>query len=169
MFSDLADIAAECRPSIRALCRWISRRSTSRLTAAAGYITARTAATQARHTSSGRGIVATGEAHFFAEITMTTGRSAKGSRTQWTAQFLVAAEPARRDYTVAFTMGNHTPVADLIIGHLPSGTQFLVNVKGLASPGSWLVELEGKPTIEGLNYILVLVGTERGKDRFFCP
>jgi hypothetical protein len=90
-----------------------------------------------------------------------------GSRTQWTAQFLVAAELARRDYVVAFTMGNHTPVADLMVGHLPTGAQFLVNVKGLAAPGSWLVELEGKPTVEGLYYILVLVGAERNKDRFF--
>jgi hypothetical protein len=99
------------------------------------------------------------------EEAVMAGRSAKGSRTQWTAQFLVAGELARRDYTVAFTMGNHTPVADLIVGHLPSGVQFFV--KGLASPGSWLVELEGKPTTEGLYYILVLVGADREKDRFF--
>jgi len=30
-------------------------------------------------------------------------------------------------------MGNHTPVADLMVGH-PDGKQFWVDVKGLAKP-----------------------------------
>jgi hypothetical protein len=65
-------------------------------------------------------------------------------------------------------MGHHTPMADLMVGHLPSGVQFWVNVKGLSAPGgTWLVEKPGKPTLNGLYYVLVLVGEEREKDRFF--
>ena len=45
----------------------------------------------------------------------------KRMRTQWATQFLVASELVRRDYTVSFTMGNHTPNADLMVG-TPSGT-----------------------------------------------
>ena len=86
--------------------------------------------------------------------------------TQWTAQFLVAAELARRDYTVAFTLGN-TPSVDLVVTHFPSGAQFLVDVKGSASKNTWLVEREGKPTVEGLYYILVYVAEKRENDRFF--
>jgi hypothetical protein len=37
----------------------------------------------------------------------------KGRQTQWATQFLVAAELIRRGYTVSFTQGNNTPVADL--------------------------------------------------------
>lgn len=53
----------------------------------------------------------------------------KRMRTQWATQFLVASELVRRDYTVSFTMGNHTPNADLMVG-TPSGKQFWVDVKG---------------------------------------
>lgn len=91
----------------------------------------------------------------------------KSFRTQWTAQFLVAAELARRNYVVSFTMGNATPTADLMVGHLLSGAQFWVDVKGLSSPSTWLVERPGKPMVSGLFYILVLVAQSRDKDRFF--
>lgn len=95
-------------------------------------------------------------------------RSANGNRTRWAAQFLVVAELARSGYTVAFTMGNCTPVADLMVGQVGErGVQFLVNVKGLAARGTWLVEGEWKPTVRNLYYVLVLVGTKREEDRFF--
>ena len=56
--------------------------------------------------------------------------------TQWAAQFLVAAELERHGYVVSFTMGHATPAADLMVGH-PVGTQFWIDVKGLAKPTSW--------------------------------
>jgi hypothetical protein len=87
--------------------------------------------------------------------------SLKRSRTQWTAQFLVAAELARRKFIVGFTMGNTTPMADLMVAHLEHGVQFLVNVKGLSSKSSWLVETPGKLTIDNLYYILVYTGLKR--------
>jgi len=90
----------------------------------------------------------------------------KTNRTQWTAQFLVAAELSRRGYTVSFTLGN-TPGVDLVVTRLTSGAQFLVDVKGQASYNTWLVELEGKPTVESLYYTLVFTGKRREADRFF--
>jgi hypothetical protein len=84
--------------------------------------------------------------------------------TQWAAQFLVAAELERKNYTVSFTMGNHTPVADLMVGH-PTGQQFWVDVKGLASPNAWWGK--PKPDRRDLFYVLVLIGSQRQQDRFF--
>jgi hypothetical protein len=37
-----------------------------------------------------------------------TSRTARAQRTQWTAQFLAAAELVRNGYVVSFTMGNNT-------------------------------------------------------------
>ena len=85
--------------------------------------------------------------------------------TQWAAQYLVAGELARRNYTVAFTLGN-MPSVDLIVTHLESGRQFLVDVKGLSKKSTWLVELEGKPTVNNLYYILVYVDRDRKNDQF---
>ena len=87
-----------------------------------------------------------------------TTRSAKSNRTQWTAQFLAASELARRGYTVSFTMGNHTPIADLMVG-APGGKQFWVDVKGLSSKNSWLVT--EKPDHISSHYVLVYVGEDR--------
>ncbi len=78
-------------------------------------------------------------------------------RTQWAAQFLVAAELARRGYTVAFTMGNNTPVADLMVG-AANGKQFWVDVKGQISKSPWLVTK--KAAREDLYYILVYLSPE---------
>ena len=89
---------------------------------------------------------------------------ANPNRTQWAAQFLAAAELVRRDCIVSFTMGNTTPMADLMVGR-PNGEQFWVDVKGLSRPNAWLVA--PKPALTGLYYILVLVGRERPSDRFF--
>jgi hypothetical protein len=68
---------------------------------------------------------------------------AKRMRTQWAAQFLVASELVRRGYTVSFTMGNHTPDADLMVG-VPRGEQFWIDVKGLAAKNSWAVRPKPK-------------------------
>ena len=90
-------------------------------------------------------------------------RRRKQETTQWTAQFLVASELARRGYTVAFTMGNHTPFADLMVGS-PKG-HFWVDVKGLATNNSW--HLKPKTIVTDLYYVLVRVVSpvERRKNR----
>ena|ERR1700722_17183786 len=96
--------------------------------------------------------------------------AAKGRQTQWTAQFLVAAELVRRGYTVSFTMGNCTPVADLMVG-TPKGKQFWVDVKGLASKSDWLVK--PKAPHDNLFYILAFLsplaepGSMRQPDQFY--
>ena len=86
-------------------------------------------------------------------------------RTQWTAQFLVAAELCRRGYVVTFTMGNCTQDYDLIVAS-PEGDPFCVDVKGLALNTSWFIRK--KDADNKLYYILVRVDAERrDKDRFF--
>ncbi len=91
------------------------------------------------------------------------------NQTEWTAVFLAAAELSRRDYAVSFTLGPNAPLADLVV-RAPSGISFIVDVKGKAKPGRWLV----KPKVEtpGLFYILVRlgmtpVGINRAADRFY--
>ncbi len=83
----------------------------------------------------------------------------------WAAQFLVAAELERHGYDVAFTMGSSTPVADLMAGHAATGEQFWVDVKGLWASNAWWGN--AKPVRTNLFYVLVLVGEDRTKDRFF--
>lgn len=89
----------------------------------------------------------------------------KRNRSQWTSQFLAAAELCRRHYTVSFTMGNCTPEADLMV-RTRAGTMFAVDVKGQSSKAAWLVS--AKPN---LFYVFVLVAnpTESAghADRFF--
>ena len=100
------------------------------------------------------------------EITQTQKRQ----RTQWATQFLAAAELVRRGYTVAFTMGNHTPIADLMVG-TRSGQQFWVDVKGLTSKTDWL--FKPKSPRNQLYYVLVFLtklaehGKERKPDEFY--
>jgi hypothetical protein len=57
-----------------------------------------------------------------------TGRDGRSGRLS----SLPAAELVRRNYSVSFTMGNNTPVADLIVGTL-TGNQFWIDVKGFPS------------------------------------
>lgn len=96
--------------------------------------------------------------------------AAKGRRTQWATQFLAAAELVRRGYTVSFTMGNSTPIADLMVG-TPSGAQFWVDVKGLSVKSDWLVK--PKAPHKNLFYVLVYLsqlaeaGSERRPDQFY--
>ena len=92
-------------------------------------------------------------------------RTARQRRTQWAAQFLAASELVRRGYVVSFTMGNHTPTADLMVGVPDNGLQFWVDVKGLSSNNAWLIKQ--KPDHMNLFYILVRVGDDRARDRFF--
>jgi hypothetical protein len=89
----------------------------------------------------------------------------KRGRTQWAAQFLAAAELVRRGYTVAFTMGNYTPDADLAVIAPKTRQHFLVDVKGLASKSAWLIN--PKTRRSDLYYILTHVASERQDDRFF--
>lgn len=88
----------------------------------------------------------------------------KQNRTQWASQFLAAAELVRRNCVVSFTMGNTTPIADLMVG-LRDGRQFWVDVKGLSFNTAW--PLSPKRTMSELYYILVRVGEDRRQDRFF--
>jgi hypothetical protein len=96
--------------------------------------------------------------------------SAKRTRTQWAAQFLTASELVRRGYTVSFTMGNHTPDADLMVG-APSHRQFWVDVKGLSAKAGWLIR--NKADRAELYYVLVYLAPlpdgrhSRQPDRFF--
>jgi hypothetical protein len=96
--------------------------------------------------------------------------AAKGRQTQWATQFLAAAELIRRGYTVSFTQGNNTPIADLMVGS-PSSKLFWVDVKGLAKKNAWM--LTPKKPRDDLFYVLVLLSRlaekpkERVPDRFF--
>jgi hypothetical protein len=48
--------------------------------------------------------------------------------TQWAAQFFVAGELCKRGYDVSFTMGNRTPIADLMVVSPIKKATFLVDV-----------------------------------------
>jgi len=74
-------------------------------------------------------------------------------RTQWTAQFAVASELCKRDYQVAFTMGNHPKVDLMVIS--PSGAKFAIDVKGLYKRNFWVVST--KDQLQDLFYILAFV------------
>lgn len=88
------------------------------------------------------------------------------SLCQWAAQFLAAGELVRHGYDIAFTMGNTTPVADLMVGYPRTGGQFWVDVKGGRNRNEW--GAKHKQTRENLFYILVSVGSDRKQDRFFA-
>ena len=90
--------------------------------------------------------------------------AAKGRQTQWATQFLAAAELIRRGYTVSFTQGNNTPIADLMVGS-PSSKLFWVDVKGLSAKNAWLIT--PKESRDDLFYVLVLLSrlAERPKER----
>jgi hypothetical protein len=95
--------------------------------------------------------------------------SIKRTRTQWTAQFLAAAELVRRGYAVAFTMGNHTPLSDLMVGS-PRGKKFWIDVKGQSAKAAWLVRT--KESHPNLFYLLVYAppverGRKKGADQYF--
>jgi hypothetical protein len=75
-------------------------------------------------------------------------------QTQWAAQFAVASELCKRGYEVSFTLGNNTPLADLMVIS-PNASMFLVDVKGLAAKNYW--RIMRKPMRPDLFYILTCV------------
>ncbi|MGO9049734.1 MAG: hypothetical protein ACLP19_05815 [Xanthobacteraceae bacterium] len=81
----------------------------------------------------------------------------RGHQTQWAAQFAVASELCKRGYEVAFTMGNATPLADLMVVSPEQRENFLVDVKGLYRINPWLVKR--KEPRANLFYILAYVPT----------
>jgi hypothetical protein len=97
-----------------------------------------------------------------------TGKSAKEKRsphrTQWAAQFAVASELCKRGHEVSFTMGNATPLADLMVVSPTSKKSFLIDVKGLYRPNSWVIKK--KATRDSLYYVLAFVPDDTN-NRFF--
>ena len=87
-----------------------------------------------------------------------------GHRIQWAAQFAVASELCKRGYEVSFTMGNRTPLADLMVISPGCKEMFLVDVKGLYRKNPWLVKR--KTIREKLFYILVSV-PDKEPNEFF--
>lgn len=83
--------------------------------------------------------------------------------TQWTAQFAVAAELCKRGCEVSFTMGNCTPLADLMVLS-PGGRMFLVDVKGQSTKNFW--RIRAKDERPDLFYVLCYVG-DPSSNRFF--
>jgi hypothetical protein len=76
-------------------------------------------------------------------------------RTQWAAQFAVASELCKRGYEVALTMGNNTPLADLMVVSPKTEKMFLVDVKGLYRRNPWVIKR--KDVRPDLFYILAYV------------
>ncbi len=83
--------------------------------------------------------------------------------TQWAAQFETAAELTKRGFTVSFTMGQSTPVADLL-AMSPSGAMCSIDVKGQSNKSYWIIK--PKPKTAGLHYVLCLVQVSQ-RSRFF--
>ena len=89
-------------------------------------------------------------------------RLTKGN-TQWAAQFAVASELCKRGCEVSFTMGNCTPLADLMV-LTPQGKHFLVDVKGQSTKNFWRIKAKEKR--HDLFYVLCFVG-DPAYNRFF--
>lgn len=84
-------------------------------------------------------------------------------RVQWAAQFAVASELCKRGYEVGFTMGNATPLADLLVV-TPTERMFRVDVKGAGGKNEWLI-MRKSPS-KDLFYILAYVPAD-DLNRFF--
>jgi hypothetical protein len=97
------------------------------------------------------------------ESWMTSGRG-RGHQTQWAAQFAVASELCKRGYEVSFTMGNATPVADLLVVSPRRRRMFLIDVKGLYRRNPWLIKR--KPAQSNLYYVFAFVPDEE-PNQFF--
>lgn len=87
--------------------------------------------------------------------------------TQWSGQFAVASELCKRGYDVAFTMGNSTPLADLMVVS-PGQTSFLIDVKGQRGPSFWQVKDRGY-TRDDLYYVFVYVPPDKANRYFIMP
>jgi hypothetical protein len=94
----------------------------------------------------------------------TLKQSRNPHRTQWAAQFAVASELCKRGYEVALTMGNNTPLADLMIVSPETKKQFLVDVKGRYLRNAWRIKRrEGR---DNFFYVLAYV-PNKGSNQFF--
>ena len=72
------------------------------------------------------------------ETTLNTRRPVQ--QTQWAAQFAVASELCKRGYEVSFTMGNTTPLADLMVVSPHAKAMFLIDVKGQYRRNPWPIK-----------------------------
>jgi hypothetical protein len=84
--------------------------------------------------------------------------------TQWAAQFAVASELCKRGYEVTLTMGNTTPLADLMVVSPKEKIMFLIDVKGLYKKNYW--QIKGQSPRENLFYVLAYV-PEGKPNQFF--
>ena len=87
----------------------------------------------------------------------------RGHQTQWAAQFAVASELCKRGYEVSFTMGNTTPLADLMVVS-PGGEMFLIDVKGLYRFNPWIIKR--KAARANLFYVLAFVPADAANQFF---
>ena len=87
-----------------------------------------------------------------------------GHQTQWAAQFAVAGELCKRGYEISFTMGNSTPLADLMVVSPVRREMFLVDVKGLYRKNPWLVAR--KSNRANLFYVLAYVPPDAPNEFF---
>ena len=76
-------------------------------------------------------------------------------QTQWAAQFAVASELCKRGSEVSFTLGNNTPLADLMVVSPQEHQMFLIDIKGLSYKNYW--QIKRQQTQTDLYYILALV------------
>jgi hypothetical protein len=91
-------------------------------------------------------------------------RQQRGHQTQWAAQFAAASELCKRGYEVSFTMGNSTPVADLMVVSPVQKQMFLIDVKGLYRKNPWLVK---RKTLRAkLFYVLAYVPADLPNEFF---
>jgi hypothetical protein len=81
----------------------------------------------------------------------------KRNYTSWAAALATAAELSRRCYDVTITFGN-TPKVDLL-GAIPGGKAFKVQVKGISYPNAFFVQKDffEMETQEDLFLVVVLV------------
>lgn len=84
-------------------------------------------------------------------------------KTQWAAQFFVAAELTRRDYLVSLTLGN-APVSDLLV-QSPQGHPFTVDVKGQSTRNFWLIQPRN-PNPDHY-FVLVYLPRDNSSPRYF--
>jgi hypothetical protein len=87
-----------------------------------------------------------------------------GHQSQWAAQFAVASELCKRGYEVSFTMGNSTPLADLMVVSPRLKQMFLIDVKGLYRRNPRIVKR--KTLRPNLFYVLAFVPTDEHNEFF---
>jgi hypothetical protein len=91
-------------------------------------------------------------------------RQQRGHQTQWAAQFAVASELCKRGYEVSFTMGNSTPLADLMVVSPVQKQMFLIDVNGLYRINPWIIK---RKTLRAeLFYVLAYVPADLPNEFF---